>query len=69
MEKEQSRAKAIKQYCLECCCFSKKEVRLCPSIKCPLYPYRLGAPKSAKKLAFFDLNSESDKSTHGKEMS
>ena len=34
--------KAIRAKCLDCCCDSSKEVRLCPSPKCPLYPYRFG---------------------------
>lgn len=34
--------KAIRANCLDCCGGSPKEVRLCPSAKCPLYPYRLG---------------------------
>jgi hypothetical protein len=32
----------IRGKCLDCCCGSKKEVRLCPVTLCPLYPYRLG---------------------------
>lgn len=34
--------KAIRAKCLDCCCGSPSEVRLCPSEKCPLYPYRSG---------------------------
>ena len=40
--------KAIRAKCLDCCNDSPSEVRLCPSIKCPLYQYRLGhRPKGA----------------------
>jgi hypothetical protein len=42
--------KAIRQKCLDCCCGSKKEVRLCPSDDCSLWPYRFGKrPTAAQK--------------------
>lgn len=34
--------KAIREYCLKCCCYSAQEVKLCPDTKCPLSPFRLG---------------------------
>ena len=34
--------KAIRAKCLDCVCWQPKEVRLCPSEKCPLHPYRMG---------------------------
>lgn len=34
--------KAIRAKCLDCCCGSAKEVRLCPVYDCPLYPFRMG---------------------------
>jgi hypothetical protein len=34
--------KAIRRYCLECCCNSAQEIRLCPSTDCPLWPWRFG---------------------------
>lgn len=34
--------KAIRAKCLDCCCGSAKEVRLCPVYGCPLYPFRMG---------------------------
>lgn len=34
--------KAIRAKCLDCCCDSFVEVRLCPIEKCPLHPYRMG---------------------------
>lgn len=41
--------KAIRAKCLDCCCDSVKEVRLCPITNCALYPYRLGhRPKKDK---------------------
>jgi hypothetical protein len=33
---------AIRQKCIDCCGGSFKEVRLCTSYNCPLYPLRLG---------------------------
>ena len=34
--------KAIRKKCLDCTNGSRKEVRLCTIIECPLYPYRFG---------------------------
>ena len=34
--------KAMRKNCLDCCCGSRKEVRLCPSVNCALWPYRFG---------------------------
>ena len=34
--------KSIRKKCLDCSCGSRKEVRECPIIQCPLYPYRFG---------------------------
>ena len=34
--------KAIRKNCLDCCCGSVKEVRLCPVVSCACYPYRMG---------------------------
>ena len=31
---------AIKQKCLDCCCFQRKEVELCNIKTCPLYAYK-----------------------------
>ena len=41
-EKPSTRIQAIRQYCLWCCNRSSKEVRLCPSTNCSLYPLRFG---------------------------
>lgn len=37
-----SKLKAIRKYCLWCCLDQPKEVKLCPSVSCELYPYRFG---------------------------
>lgn len=34
--------KAIWEFCLGCVGYQAKEVKLCPSTKCPLYPFRFG---------------------------
>ena len=34
--------KSIRSKCIDCTCGSLKEIRLCPVIDCPLYPYRMG---------------------------
>jgi len=34
--------KAMRAYCLDCCAGSRKEIKLCPSTDCSLYPFRLG---------------------------
>jgi hypothetical protein len=35
-----SRKSATKAFCLECVQWEREEVKKCPSIACPLYPYR-----------------------------
>lgn len=42
MNKPISPMKAIRLKCLDCCCNSPYEVKLCPSVDCPIYPFRLG---------------------------
>ena len=32
--------KTIRKKCLDCVCFQAREVELCPSSDCPLWPYR-----------------------------
>ena len=34
--------RAIRKKCLDCCCDSAVEVRLCELKTCPLYPYKNG---------------------------
>ena len=33
---------AIREKCLECCCWSPKDVQECPCKDCVLYPFRFG---------------------------
>ena len=41
-EKRTSPLKAIRLKCLDCCCGSAHEVKLCTAVKCPLHLFRLG---------------------------
>lgn len=34
--------KAIREKCLDCCCGSINEVKMCPCESCSLYPFRFG---------------------------
>ena len=34
--------KAIRAFCMECVGGSANEVKLCPSMRCPLHPFRFG---------------------------
>ncbi|MDD6612524.1 MAG: hypothetical protein PUE91_10000 [Clostridiales bacterium] len=53
--------KAIRAKCLDCCCDSAREVRLCPVQKCPLYEYRLGHRPKAE--GYDTLADEAEKNT------
>lgn len=44
--------KSIRAYCLDCSGNSSTEVRECPVVDCPLYPYRLGKSPNRKKREF-----------------
>ena len=37
-----TRAKSIREKCLDCMCGNAAEVRRCPIKTCPLFPYRMG---------------------------
>ena len=43
--------KSIRQKCLDCCAFQKKEVALCAAVNCPLHPYRFGHRPTSEKAA------------------
>lgn len=34
--------KSIRDKCLDCTNFQYSEIKFCPIINCPLYPYRMG---------------------------
>ena len=49
-QKHESPLKAIRRQCLECCCNSSNEVKLCISLSCYLWPYRFGvSPATAAR--------------------
>ena len=37
---EEELLRAIRRKCLDCCCGSKKMVKVCKTYDCSLYPYR-----------------------------
>jgi len=41
--------KAIREKCLDCCCGSSQEVKLCEISDCALYPFRLGKNPNKQK--------------------
>lgn len=48
-EKRISPLKAIRLKCLDCCCGSSNEVKLCTVAGCALYPFREGHNPFTKK--------------------
>lgn len=46
--------KAIRAKCIDCCCGQVSEVKLCPSIKCPLHPFRMGKNPFRAKREYTD---------------
>ena len=42
MEYKTNPVKAIREKCLDCCCGSSLEVKLCNITSCPIYPFRFG---------------------------
>ena len=56
--------KAIRKNCLDCCCGSVKEVRLCPIVSCACYPYRMGRrPDKATIDTINEFYGENDEPT------
>lgn len=45
-----TRAKAIRQKCLDCSCWQMKEIALCTVLNCALYPFRMGRVAKAVEL-------------------
>ena len=41
-ERNISPTKAIRLKCLDCCCEVSNQVKVCPSLDCPLWRFRLG---------------------------
>lgn len=40
--KKVSYLKAIRAKCMDCTCGQAKEIKTCPIVSCPLFPYRFG---------------------------
>jgi len=45
--------KAIRLKCMECSCDNAAEVKLCPVISCPLWPYRSGRKPDKEEAAMY----------------
>jgi len=48
--------KTIREKCLDCCCWSSMEVKLCTKgpdadMPCPLYPYRFGKDVEKRQMS------------------
>lgn len=43
--------RSIRLKCLDCCCYSALEVRLCPCTDCALHVYRFGKNPNRRKKA------------------
>lgn len=57
--KRLTRAKAIREKCIDCMCGNKTEVRRCVSRDCALFPYRLGhEDKGVYNLSFKEEEAE-----------
>jgi hypothetical protein len=44
----------IRAYCLWCCNEQRNEIKLCPSVKCPLWEYRFGKRPKVKGYQALD---------------
>ena len=51
-EKITSVLKAVKKHCLDCCAYQRDEVKLCPSTRCTLWPFRFGKNPYRKKKEY-----------------
>ena len=61
-EKRMSALKAIRLKCLDCCCGSSNEVKLCTVSRCPLYPFREGHNPYIAKREYTDAQKAAIKS-------
>ena len=55
--------KAIRLKCLDCCCESSAEVKICPSQDCPLWAYRSGHNPARAGVSRKDFNAKQANST------
>lgn len=66
-----SRKKAIRLKCLDCCCGSAYEVRLCTVTTCPLWRFRLGKEskeETSENAGCFPLTASDESLPEGKEI-
>lgn len=63
MNKITNPIKAIKAKCMDCCCGSLKEVRICPCTDCALWPFRSGKNPYRKKIELSDEQMEVRRTT------
>ena len=61
-EKRISPLKAIRHKCLDCCCGSSYEVKLCTVERCALYPFREGHNPYKKRREYTDEERDALKS-------
>lgn len=54
--------KSIRAKCLDCTNDQLVEVRLCPCVDCPLYPYRMGHNPNRKGIGGFKDSAEAKES-------
>ena len=47
-KKKLTPVKAIRAKCLDCCCVSSRDVKLCSVPECTLFPYRFGKNPARK---------------------
>lgn len=57
--------RAIRAKCLDCCCFSAKEVALCPALDCPLHLFRMGKRPSTGNKPINESNTEKNAPARG----
>lgn len=50
--------KAIRQKCLDCCCYQQSEVANCTVEKCSLHPFRMGKNPFRQKRVLSDEQKE-----------
>ena len=63
VEERITRGKAIRLKCLDCCCGSAMEVRLCECRKCPLWRFRMGR-ESTEDARDFDTENVGEVPAH-----
>ena len=46
--------RALRERCIDCCCFQPAEVRRCVSVDCPSWPFRMGTNPFREKRVLTD---------------